>query len=85
MKKKIILLPILFVTFFIYGQNDTTFVSNDKFDTKIEFLTNKIENDFDQKINDLKSDNSLLREALLDYLNIQNRRFFPRKFYKIIK
>tara|TARA_B100000795_G_scaffold220721_1_gene175239 strand:+ start:1102 stop:2145 length:1044 start_codon:yes stop_codon:yes gene_type:complete len=74
MKKKIILFPILFVTFFIYGQNDTIFVSTDKFDTKIEFLINKIDNDFDQKFNSVQSNNSLLKADLLDSLKQQNQR-----------
>jgi hypothetical protein len=74
MKNKIILLPILFATFFIYGQNDTTFVSNDRLDTEIEFLINKIDNDFDQKFNSVQSNNLLLKADLLDSLKQQNQR-----------
>jgi len=57
------------------AQNDSIFVSEDKFEEQIQLLTNKLTNDFNKKINDLKSHNSLLREALLDSLNIQNQRF----------
>ena len=57
------------------AQNDSIFVSEDKFEEHIQLLTNRLTNDFNKKINDLQSNNSLLREVLLDSLNIQNRRF----------
>ena len=74
MKNKLILFSLLFMSFFMNAQNDSIFVSEDKFEEHIQLLTNRLTNDFNKKINDLQSNNSLLREVLLDSLNIQNRR-----------
>lgn len=74
MKNKLILFSLLFMSFYMNAQNDTIFVSEDKFEEQIQLLTNKLNSDFIKKINDLQSNNSLLREALLDSLNIQNQR-----------
>ena len=74
MKNKLILFSLLFTLFYTNAQNDSIFVSEGKFEEQIQILTNRLTKDFDKKINDLKSDNSALREALLDSLNNQNRR-----------
>lgn len=74
MKNKLILFSLLFMSFYMNAQNDSIFVSEDKFEEQIQLLTNKLNSDFIKKINDLQSNNSLLREALLDSLNIQNQR-----------
>ena len=74
MKNKLILFSLLLMSFFMNAQNDSIFVSEDKFEEHIQLLTNRLTNDFNKKINDLQSNNSLLREVLLDSLNIQNRR-----------
>ena len=66
MKNKLILFSLLFMSFYMNAQNDSIFVSEDKFEEKIQLLTNKLNSDFNKKINDLQSNNSLLREALLD-------------------
>ena len=74
MKNKLILFSLLFTSFYMNAQNDSIFVSEDKFEEQIQILTIRLTKDFNKKINDLKSDNSTLREALLDSLKNQNRR-----------
>ena len=74
MKNKLILFSLLLMSFFMNAQNDSIFVSEDKFEEQIQILTNRLTNDFNKKINDVQSNNSLLRELLLDSLNIQNQR-----------
>ena len=66
MKNKLILFSLLFMSFYMNAQNDSIFVSEDKFEEQIQILTNKLTKDFNNKINDLKSYNSLLREVLQD-------------------
>ena len=76
MKNKLILFSLLFMSFYMNAQNDSIFVSEDKFEEQIQLLTNKLNSDFNKKINNLQSNNSLLREVMLDSLNIQNQRLY---------
>jgi hypothetical protein len=68
MKKKIFLFPILLVTFFIYGQNDTTFVSNQIFEKENQFLISEIDT--------LKFNSSLFKKDLTDSLDNLNKKIY---------
>jgi len=70
MKNKLTLISLLFISFFLNAQNDSIFVSEEKFEKKIEVLTNN----FNKKINDLQLNNSFSMNILLDSLYIQNKR-----------
>jgi hypothetical protein len=70
MKYKLILISLLFISSFLNAQNDSIFVSEEKFEKKIEVLTNN----FNKKINDLQLNNSFSMKILLDSLYIQNKR-----------
>lgn len=70
MKNKLILIFLLLISSFLNAQNDSIFVSEEKFEKKIEVLTNN----FNKKINDLKLNNSSSIKILLDSLYIQNKR-----------
>lgn len=70
MENKLILISLLFITFFLNAQNDSIFVSEEKFEEKIEVLTNN----FNKKINDVRINNSFSMKILLDSLHIQNQK-----------
>ena len=52
MKNKLILFSLLLMSFYMNAQNDSIFVSEDKFEEHIQLLTNRLTNDFNKRINE---------------------------------
>jgi len=74
MKNIYLTLPILLLSFFIYGQNDTVYFSKEKLDTKIESLIEKLAESLERK--QLISNDKVfqIESNFLDSLKITNQR-----------
>ena len=71
MKKIFILFPLL-LSVLASAQNDSSYLSSEEIDSKIEFVTNNLIKDLDLRLDKIQLDNSVVKSILLDSLKHQS-------------